>query len=526
MSDMNQYDYLQARALVIGNNLYQHIGQIQSCQKDADDVGDKLTSMGYSVTKCIDGTKADMDAAIDTLCTSKTENDSIVVIYYSGHGGEIDGENYIIGTDFDAKSMSSKETIIKSYLVGIDDIITKLDDVGYSIKVIILDACRTSIIHKSVSREDLSWLNSFTKIRSKSTGVYIAFATSFDDTSLGYKTPQNSLYTKALLDYVEENIPIEDCFKKVRKAVIDMNVEQLPWEYSSLITNFSFNLHHTEKSTNAAATSALDATILNLIQNLQTQPPQTSQYKYEIETIYTPQNNPIDKVIVALQSHNWYMQNSGMSQLTTIDPQSVDKDLQFLLGRNLLQTALGGEYSAIELFKRLNIWLRRWNNNGGNHVLNGMLYEMYFDKEATFRGINHLKSGYVDELFALSRTGDFTSSFDYISGKLSNYEKLLYFMPSRSMRSITVEIKTRKVERTILDKYKETFYEIEKILLNNVDISTKQNIYYRSISFDELCEKLRHKLCVDKYNIAINIDDESVKESSISVGDILIDPKV
>ena len=523
---MESNTIIKAAALAIGNSNYSLPGfSIANCVNDADDIKSKLEELGYEVSLLRDATKNDIEKSIKDLC-AKNSDCSVAVVYYSGHGGEIAGNNYLISVDTPQILKSNIETIIKQHLVNIDDIIAILDNAGFDIKVIVLDACRNNIEGKSFGSIEEETIKSFTKITSQKTGVYVAFATSSGLSSYCSRTMRNSYYTQALLNYICENISIEDCFKKVRKQLINDKCSQMPWEYSSLITNFSFNINHTKQENSSTKTQNTKSTSIRHGLLGTGQMTQVYQYKYENELIYTSNKTLIDEVITSLQSHNWYTQNYGMNILSRIAPNSVDKDLQFLLGRNLLQTALGGEYSAIELFKRLNIWLRRWNNNGGNHVLNGMLYEMYFDKEATFRGINHLKSGYVDELFALSRTGDFTSSFDYISGKLSNYEKLLYFMPSRSMRSITVEIKTRKVERTILDKYKETFYEIEKILLNNVDISSKQNIYYRSISFDELCEKLRHKLCVDKNNIAINIDDESVKESSISVGDILIDPKV
>lgn len=75
-------------------------------------------------------------------------------------------------------------------------------------------------------------------------GTIIAFATSPNTSAFAPQTPdENGYYTKRLLEHIDHpNIKIEDMFKLVRKDVInDTGGQQVPWENTSLNTDFFFN---------------------------------------------------------------------------------------------------------------------------------------------------------------------------------------------------------------------------------------------------------------------------------------------
>jgi hypothetical protein len=52
----------------------------------------------------------------------------------------------------------------------------------------------------------------------------------------------------------------------------------------------------------------------------------------------------IDKVIEDFKSHNYYTQQAGLGKLRGIQPTTISDSYQFLIGRNILQTAIGGEF--------------------------------------------------------------------------------------------------------------------------------------------------------------------------------------
>lgn len=119
---------------------------------------------------------------------------------------------------------------------------------------------------------------------------------------------------------------------------------------------------------------------------------------------FTSTGTDIDEIIEQLRSHDWYKQNPAIQKLRYIRLNDIDESSQFLLGRNLLQTADGNEFSAVDIFKRLGNWLERWSTiDGENHVLNGILYEIYFNSKGKFRR-NCIKSGLIDNVLNWKRT--------------------------------------------------------------------------------------------------------------------------
>ena len=73
-------------------------------------------------------------------------------------------------------------------------------------------------------------------------GTMIAYSTSPNEPAIDTGFPNHSVYTGALLQYIEEKIPVETLFKKVRSAVFSMTRgKQTTWEHSCLIGDFYFN---------------------------------------------------------------------------------------------------------------------------------------------------------------------------------------------------------------------------------------------------------------------------------------------
>ena len=119
-------------------------------------------------------------------------------------------------------------------------------------------------------------------------------------------------------------------------------------------------------------------------------------------------------MIVSLKSCDWYKQNPAINKLNSITSANVDINTLFLLGRNLLQTAIGGEFAANAIFNDLANWLNSWFSGKDNHVLNGILFEIYFNSEGKFRQKN-FKSGLIDKIFELEENKRFVNSFKFRS---------------------------------------------------------------------------------------------------------------
>ena len=118
---------------------------------------------------------------------------SVILVYYAGHGIQIDGENYLV--PIDCTYNSSKAIFIGTSLVGINTITDYMNNHPEKINIMIMDACRTA---PGFSRDIVG--AGLAEIRAGS-GTIIAFATSPNKVAYGADTDQgNGCYTKCLLD--------------------------------------------------------------------------------------------------------------------------------------------------------------------------------------------------------------------------------------------------------------------------------------------------------------------------------------
>jgi hypothetical protein len=104
----------------------------------------------------------------------------------------------------------------------------------------------------------------------------------------------------------------------------------------------------------------------------------------------------INEIIRALRSHNWYVQNPTFQKLKEIRKAGFEPGQWFVLGRNIYQAACGNAQKALEFLKNLDIELLRFPVETSNHMLCGMIFEVYFDSEGKLR--RRPKATYIDQL--------------------------------------------------------------------------------------------------------------------------------
>lgn len=123
-------------ALVWGNRDYRDDGDdLESPPNDARAMATRLKASGCTVQLRLDRTRADM--ASDLLWLDQADENDIVVVYFSGHGFEVDGRNYLVPVDFgpDPNRTLAKLTVPLAEVTG------RLPRTGGG--VVFLDACRT-----------------------------------------------------------------------------------------------------------------------------------------------------------------------------------------------------------------------------------------------------------------------------------------------------------------------------------------------------------------------------------------------
>ncbi len=85
-------------ALVIGNGAYRSVPELDNSRNDADDISEQLKRVGFAVIDGRDLDRSAMYAALGRFAQRVSGTDAGLV-YYSGHGMQINGQNYLVPVD-------------------------------------------------------------------------------------------------------------------------------------------------------------------------------------------------------------------------------------------------------------------------------------------------------------------------------------------------------------------------------------------------------------------------------------------
>ncbi len=219
-------------ALVIGNKDYK-VGPLPNAGDDANDLAELLKQKKFEVQKVIDGTRLEMRNAIREF-SNKLASGGVGLFYFSGHGVQVDGDNFLVPVDADYEYKEE----VPDVCVNVSYILRFMETSNNRLNILILDACRNSPF-KSFSR---SGEKGMVRLEAP-TGSIVAYSTAPGFTASD-GTGRNGLYTSKLMKYM--NIPgmkIEDIFKQVRIEVSkESKQKQIPWESNSLMGDFYFSV--------------------------------------------------------------------------------------------------------------------------------------------------------------------------------------------------------------------------------------------------------------------------------------------
>jgi hypothetical protein len=211
-------------ALVIGNAAYKDAPLLNPVN-DAVDIAKLLEKAGFHVVLRQNAGLRDMHLALREF-GDKLGRDSLGVFYFSGHGMQVRGRNFLVPVDADI----SREDEVAFSAFDVQAALEKMDSARNHTNLIILDACRNNPFPGKfkLANAGLAQIDA-------PPGSVIAFATAPGSTAAdGFG--RNGLYTKHLLAQLsKEGVRIEEAFKLVRAAVRKESAGlQTPWESTSL----------------------------------------------------------------------------------------------------------------------------------------------------------------------------------------------------------------------------------------------------------------------------------------------------
>jgi hypothetical protein len=218
----------KARALVIGNGRYVHLGTLINPRRDAEAIAAKLRSFGIAVDLHLDLDRAGLVKALTTFQSSAAGND-VNLLFYAGHGLQLAGINYIVPVDMQTEGATVGT--VKLTGVSLDD---ALDYLPAATRVVFLDACRDNPISRSL-RSTRSGAGVGLAPVSSVSGTLLSYATR-DGSTAEDGNGNNSPYTTALLQHLDQPEDIALVLRRVRQSVLQAtNQRQEPWEYGSLV---------------------------------------------------------------------------------------------------------------------------------------------------------------------------------------------------------------------------------------------------------------------------------------------------
>ncbi|QWE09837.1 caspase family protein [Polynucleobacter sp. es-EL-1] len=211
-------------ALVIGNSQYQS-GRLGNSVNDASLMAAKLKSFGFNVIYAPDlNRKAFMSTLMNF--SEKARDADVTIFYYSGHGMQLGGVNYLLPTDMDFRS---KEDIVAIDGISLNDVIRR--NLPGRSKIVFLDACRTKPFKSSTA----AFANHGLAPMNVPRGTLISFATKDGGVAFDGPEGKNSPYTGALATLISEKEDIAILLRNVRDDVLKATQgKQEPWEYGSL----------------------------------------------------------------------------------------------------------------------------------------------------------------------------------------------------------------------------------------------------------------------------------------------------
>lgn len=227
-------------ALVIGNGEYAVQPKLRNPVSDAVAVAEKLRGAGFDVTLGTDLTFDDMRRTINQFAATLPRAKAALV-FFAGHGVQVDGENYLIPVDADIQ----RTTDLTWQTVAVSTLVSELEAAGRT-SIFILDACRNNpglarrLRGLSTRSRTLQVGRGLAQI-SAPDGSYVAFSTAPNTVALD-GDGKHSPFAQALIKHLPTpGLDIALMMRRVRRDVrTSTKRQQTPWDSSSLTQPFYF----------------------------------------------------------------------------------------------------------------------------------------------------------------------------------------------------------------------------------------------------------------------------------------------
>jgi len=227
-------------ALVVGNDSYKSVEPLHNARQDAKAVADVLKSVGFDVTLKQDLTLTAMKAALREF-KAKVNGGDEVVFYFSGHGVQFEGTNYLVPIDI----VPENEQQVADDAVPLQRVLDDLRDQKARFSLAIVDACRDNPFKgqgRAIGGRGLAPVTA-------ANGQMVLYSAGAGQSALDRLGPKdtdpNGVFTRVLIKEMKApGLPVDRMLKTVRDQVVALaktaSHEQVPALYDQSIGEFYF----------------------------------------------------------------------------------------------------------------------------------------------------------------------------------------------------------------------------------------------------------------------------------------------
>jgi uncharacterized caspase-like protein len=219
-------------ALVIGNSAYQNVARLPNPVNDGATVAATLKDAGFDVVDSRHDLPAAETRRVLRDFADRTRDADIAVVYYAGHGIEVDGSNYLIPVD----AKLERDTDVYDEALSLDRVLLAIEP-AKRLRLVILDACRDNPFSKAMKRTVASRAigQGLAKVEPTSPNMLIAYSAKAGSTAAD-GDGKNSPFTVALSKHLTTpGLDVRRAFGFVRDDVLKTTGNrQEPFVYGSL----------------------------------------------------------------------------------------------------------------------------------------------------------------------------------------------------------------------------------------------------------------------------------------------------
>ena len=183
-------------ALVVGNDNYRNIPQLKKAVNDARTMGDTLKKLGFSVLVAENLNRTGLTETLLTFDRMIEKGDT-AFFFFSGHGFEIGGDNYLLPTDV-ASATAGQEELIRDSAIAAERIISRVQNRGAGTAIFVFDACRNNPFERAGTRA-LSGVGGLAAMTPPE-GVFVVYSAGAKQTALDRLSNEdsdpNSVFTR------------------------------------------------------------------------------------------------------------------------------------------------------------------------------------------------------------------------------------------------------------------------------------------------------------------------------------------